>query len=137
MIPGTFFFEGYGVHLRWQPKECGHMLFGIGGYAMNMPDAIVDMNEKNKDQGWEVRLNQGVSLFGEYHFSEVNQKAFVGVQAGVQEYKLENEGITGSEKVSNALLMGYGGYTFPLFKSSFYAKTLGRNRLYRKHKWRE
>jgi len=120
--PATFVFEGYGFHLRLKPKNSKHFLIGIGAYAMDMPDVLVDFNENNKEKGWDVRLNQGYGLFGEYHFAEVNKKWFVGTQLSLQEYKIENESIEGSEKFSNILIMAYTGYTWKLFNSDFYIK---------------
>lgn len=120
--PFTFAFKGYGVHLRLQPKNSEHLLMGIGAYAMDMPDALVDFNKNNKGKGWNVRLNQGYGLFGEHHFSEVNKKWFVGAQIGIQEYKIENETVEGSEKFTNILAMGYFGYTIKPFKNNLYLK---------------
>lgn len=119
--PATFVFNGYGVHLRWQPKNTEHVLLGIGTYAMNMPDALVNFNANNKDKGWDVRLNQGYGLFTEYHFTEVNRKLFVGAQTGIQEFRIDKEG-SKSEKFSNTLAMGYIGYTFKPFDEHFYIK---------------
>lgn len=120
--PATFVFKGYSAHFRVQPKNCDHLLFGVGIYAMDMPSVLVDFNKKNKDEGWDVRLNQGIGLFGEHHFTEVNRKWFVGAQMSIQEYKIENEIITGSEKFTNFLAMGYFGYTIKPFKSNLYIK---------------
>ena len=120
--PATFVLSGYGIHLRLKPKNSQHFLIGIGAYAMDMPDVLVDFNENNKEKGWDVRLNQGYGLFGEYHFAEVNKKWFVGTQLSLQEYKIENESIEGSEKFSNILIMAYTGYTWKLFNSDFYIK---------------
>lgn len=121
--PATFAFKGYGVHLRIQPKNSEHMLFGIGTYAMDFPDVLVGLNSENKDKGWDVRLNSGVGLFGEYHFSEVNSGWFVGSQFAIQEYEIENENFAGTESFNNQLLMGYGGYTFTPFKAPIHIKT--------------
>ncbi len=120
--PATFGFKGYGIHLRIKPKNSEQLLIGIGAYAMDMPSVLVDFNKENKDKDWNVRLNQGFGVFGEYHFSEVNQKWFVGSQVSLQEYKIQNEIISGSEKFTNALLMAYSGYTWQLFDFGFYIK---------------
>jgi len=120
--PATFGFSGYGIHFRVKPKNTEHLLIGIGAYAMDMPDVFVDINKKNKNKGWDVRLNQGYGLFGEHHFTEVNKKWFAGGQIGLQEYKLENKTIQGSEKFSNLLFMTYGGYTWQPFDFNFYIK---------------
>ncbi len=120
--PATFAFSGYGFHLRIQPKNSEHLLIGIGAYAMDMPDVFVDFNKNNKNKGWDVRLNQGYGLFGEHHFTEVNKKWFAGGQLGLQEYKIENNTIQGSESFTNLLFMAYGGYTWQPFDFNFYIK---------------
>jgi len=120
--PVTFVFRGYGIHFRIQPKGSEHLLIGFGTYAMQMPDLLVNFNKDNKDRGWNVRLNQGYSLFSEYHFTEVNRKWFIGTQVGVQEYKIENENSNGSTKFTNILAMGYFGYTIKPFKNKLYIK---------------
>lgn len=122
--PATFAFKGFGVHLRIQPKSSEHLLIGVGAYAMNMPDILVNLNKENRDKGWSLRLNQGFGLFGEYHFSEVNKGLFAGGQVGIQQYKIELEGqeSIGDSKYSNGLAMGYLGYTFAPFKHNLYIK---------------
>jgi len=120
--PATFVFNGYAAHLRIQPKTFDHLLFGVGIYAMDIPSLLVDFNKNNKDEGWNVRLNKGFGLFGEHHFSEVNKKWFVGAQASIQEYKIENDNLVGDNKFTNVLAMGYVGYTFQPFKFNLHIK---------------
>jgi hypothetical protein len=120
--PATFAFNGYGVHFRLQPKGSEHLLVGFGTYAMNMPDALVNFNKNNKNKGWNVRISQGHSLFGEYHLTEVNRKWFLGTQIGIQEFKIKKANLIGSEKFTNILAMGYFGYTIKPFKNSLYIK---------------
>lgn len=123
--PVTFIQRGYSAHLRIKPKSSEHFLLGVGAYAMNMPEAIVNFNSNNRDMGWKLRLNQGYGLFGEYYFSETNRKFFVGSQAGIQQYKIENATLTGSETFSSMLLMGYGGYALQPFQFPLYFKFWG------------
>lgn len=121
--PATFFFNGYGVHLRFKPKKSNHLLLGLGAYAMDMPGFLVNMNSQNKDKGWQVRINQGMGLFGEYYFQQVNQKWFIGTQLGLQEYKIENEFEEGATTTyTNLLVMGYGGYSWQPFDAGLYVK---------------
>jgi hypothetical protein len=120
--PATFAFGGYSAHLRIAPKKAEHLLLGIGAYAMNMPSVMVDLNSKNKNEGWDVRLNQGYGLFGEYYFCKNTEKFFVGTQLGIQEYKIENEAIEGDVKFTNLLSMVYGGYTWRPFTNPLYLK---------------
>lgn len=120
--PATFVFNGYGIHFRLQPKGAKHLLLGLGTYAMDMPDLLVDLNKNNKNEGWNIRINQGYSLFVEHHLKEVNRKWFVGTQIGIQEYKIGNENISENERFTNILAMGYFGYTIKPFKNNFYIK---------------
>jgi len=123
--PSTFGFHGYGFHLRIKPKNSDHLLLGIGAYAMDFPDLLVDLNSENKDEGWKVRLNQGYGLFGEYHFSEVNKKWFVGSQIAIQEYEIEKDFFDGKSSHTNILVMGTGGYTLQPFEAPVYFKFWG------------
>lgn len=120
--PATFVFKGYSAHLRIQPKFSDHMLIGVGIYAMDLPSVFVDFNKKNKDEGWDVRLNQGYGLFAEHHFGEVNKKWFAGAQTSIQEYRIKNDAVVGSQKFSNLLLMAYAGYTLKPFGNKLYFK---------------
>jgi hypothetical protein len=123
--PATFVFNGYSAHLRIQPKASNHFLYGIGIYAMDMPSFFVDMNSKNADKGWQVRINNAAGIFGEYHFSEVNKGFFAGSQISAQQFLIENDDESGEEKFTNGLIMGYGGYTLQPFKFPLYFKAWG------------
>ena len=123
--PATFAFSGYAFHLRLKPKNSDHLVVGVGAYAMDFPSVLVDLNANNKDDGWDVRLNQGYGLFGEYHFSEVNKKWYVGAQLALQEYKIQKDFYDGESKYSNVLLMALGGYTLQPFEFPVYFKFWG------------
>ena len=121
--PSTFLFKGYAFHIRIKPKNCEHLITGAGVYALDMPDFLVNLNADNKDKGWSVRINSAVSLFGEYYFKEANKKWFVGLQAGVQNYKNTNDNIANNEnKYSNLLIMPSIGYNWHPFKNGLYIK---------------
>lgn len=123
--PSTFVFKGYGVHLRIQPKNSEHLLFGAGTYAMDFPDLLVNLNKNNKDQGWGVRLKQGYGLFGEYHFGQVNKGWFAGSQLAMQEYLVTKENYVGDAAHTNMMLMATGGYTLQPFNFGLYFKFWG------------
>jgi hypothetical protein len=120
--PATFAFNGYSAHLRLKPKGSDHLLIGAGIYAMDMPSPFVDINKENKDKGWNVRINNALGFFGEHHFKETNSGFFVGGQLGIQQFKIENDEIAGSQKFTNSLMMGYGGYTISPFDFNLYFK---------------
>ncbi len=53
----TFGFNGFAFHMRIKPKNGQHLLIGVGTYALDFPYFLVDLNEKNKDKGWNMRIN--------------------------------------------------------------------------------
>lgn len=121
--PSTFAFKGYAFHIRIKPKNSKHLVIGAGTYALDMPNIMVDMNENNKDKGWNVRINSAYSLFGEYYFKEANAKWYVGLQAGIQNFKNTNDNIASKEsKYSNVILMPSIGYNWQPFKFPMYLK---------------
>jgi hypothetical protein len=121
--PSTFTFNGYAFHIRIQPKNSKHFVIGAGTYALDFPAFMVDMNSKNKDKGWKVRVSSAYSLFGEYYFGEAGTKWFAGLQVGVQQYKNSNPGKEVRDmKYANLLLMPSIGYTWQPFKFPLYLK---------------
>lgn len=123
--PATYVFKGYSAHIRIQPKHSEHMLFGAGIYAMDMPSLFVNLNPENRNENWDVRLNLGYGLFGEYHFREVNRRLFAGAQVSIQDYKVEQNEIKGKAEFSNFLVMPYVGYTLQPFDFPLYFKLWG------------
>lgn len=120
--PITYAFQGFSLHARITPKGSQHLFLGLGAYAMNMPDVLVNSNKANREEGWNSRLNQGYSFFFEYHFAEVNKKFFVGAQTGIQEYKISNLNFENDTKFTNYIAMAYFGYTIKPFKNNLYFK---------------
>ena len=119
--PSTFMFGGYALHLRIKPANSQHLVVGLGAYSMDMPDFLI--GKENSDNGWNVRINSALGLFGEYYFSEANSKWFAGLQLGVQNYKNTNDNLTGLEtKYANLLVMPSIGYTWKPFKFPLYIK---------------
>ncbi len=121
--PSTFVFKGYAVHIRIKPAASHHYVLGVGSYALDLPSLMVDINTKNKGKGWDVRINDAYSLFGEYYFEEANHNWFIGLQIGIQNYKNSNSNIQNQEtKYSNLLLMPSIGYNWQPFEFPLYFK---------------
>lgn len=121
--PSTFVFNGYAFHIRIKPKNSKHLVIGAGTYALDMPNFLVNLNKDNKDKGWNVRINNAISLFGEYYFKEPNIHWFIGLQTGIQLYKNTNDYIPGAEsKYTNLLIMPSVGYNWKPFNNGFYIK---------------
>lgn len=121
--PSTFAFGGYAFHFRIKPASSKHLLLGAGTYAMNYPDFLIGLNTKNKDKGWDVRIKSAYAAFGEYYFKEANSKWFVGMQAGIQNYKISNSATTDTHSTySNLLIMPSLGYNWQPFSFPLYLK---------------
>jgi hypothetical protein len=122
--PSTFIFKGYSLHLRVQPAASERFLIGVGTYAMNMPDMVVDLNKENRDEGWNVRIRSAYAAYGEYYFRKANDRWFVGEQLGIQNFKVTNdtEVIADEARFTNFLAMTYIGYSWHPYKGSFYVK---------------
>jgi hypothetical protein len=136
--PSTFAFKGYAFHIRIKPKNSTRLVLGAGTYGLDLPGAMVDMNDENKNKGWKVRINSAYSLFGEYYLKEANQKWFLGLQVGLQNYKNTNDNHSGKESTyTNLLVMPSIGYTWqpkrvpvyvkPWFGLGYTTKTAGSN----------
>jgi hypothetical protein len=121
--PSTFLLSGYAIHLRIQPANCERWLIGAGSYGLELPEMLVNLNSKNRNEGWNAKIRNAYSLFGEYFFHRANQKWFVGEQIGLHNYRLGNrlEGGAASD-FSSMLAMTYVGYAWHPFKGSFYVK---------------
>ncbi len=120
--PATFAMDGYALHFRVWPQSLPKMRLGAGIYSLSLPDAMINMNTKNKDEGWDVEINRGIGFFSEYYMSPDKQEWFVGIQLGHQSFTVKNRTLgNGTSEFSNILVMPYGGYRWQLNKR-FYAQ---------------
>ena len=120
--PATYAFSGYALHLKKNFAALPHWQFGVGAYAMDFPDVLVDLNDKNKNLDWEQRLSLGVGLFVDYFFEENQEGLFIGGQLAYQEYDVTRYGT--SSEYTTMLSMGYVGYQY-YFYDNFYLKPWG------------
>ena len=121
--PSTFAFGGYAFHFRIKPKNSQHLLIGAGTYGMDMPSFLINMNADNEDKGWNVRIKSAYALFGEYYFKKANNKWFVGLQMGMQNYENTNDYVPDQvSNYSNLLIMPSIGYNWQPFSFPLYLK---------------
>lgn len=121
--PVTFLFKGYSLHVRYQPMFSKRLLIGAGTYALDLPDAIVDLNRENRDIGWEARVRSAFMIYGEFYAKKANHGWFIGEQIGFQSLKVSlAREQSGSASFNNLVLMTYGGYSWHPYKGSFYIK---------------
>jgi hypothetical protein len=121
--PATFILRGYSFHVRYQPMFSERFLIGVGTYAFDMPQALVNMNGMNKDEGWKVKVRNAYSLYGELFFTKANHGWFIGEQVGFQRFRVSNnKEATGLAKFNCLVLMTYLGYSWHPYKGSFYIK---------------
>ena len=120
--PSTYALGGYSLHLKKRFDSIPNVQFGVGAYAMDFPDVFVDMHSKNRDKGWDVRLDNGVGLFTDVYQDETLSGWFYGTQIAFQRYKIDNIG--GSSSYDTFLLMGHGGYKYNM-NDQWYLKFWG------------
>lgn len=113
-------FKGVGGHVMWKPKASKHFLFGLAAVtSLEMPKAMLNMDSKNKNQGWHYRVNQGFGLETEYYFEEVNKDWFVGLQLFTQEINLTNDNVPSvkEHRTNTGMAVATVGYKwYPLHK---------------------
>lgn len=115
--PATFALEGYSMHFRFFPDGHPNLRLGAGLYSLELPDAIIDINNQNKNQGWNVTLDQGVGFFAEYYINSSRKGWFMGMQLAQQNYLISNDASGAQQqKFTNMLVMPYGGYRWQLNK---------------------
>jgi len=108
--PATYAFSGYSVHLKHSFDELPKIQFGLGIYAMDFPDILVDIDSSNKDKGWDVRLDRGIGLFADVYSNESQNGWFYGGQIAEQKYELSH--LSQTESYNIILLMAHGGYKY-------------------------
>lgn len=121
--PLAFVFKGYSFHLRYRPMFTEQVVIGVGTYGFELPDAMVNFNNKNRDMGWNVRIRSAVAIYGEFFPREANRGWFFGEQIGFQSYRIRNsrEGVEAGR--FNALTaITYAGYSWYPFGRFFYVK---------------
>ena len=121
--PGTFILRGHSLYLRYQPMFTEKFLIGIGAYAMNLPEPVLNFSAGNRDKGWQVRIRSAYFLYGELYLKRANHGWFIGEQIGFQSFRVSNDTEeSGSAEFNNLLLMTYLGYSWHPYKGSFYIK---------------
>ncbi|MEZ4892938.1 MAG: hypothetical protein R3A50_11165 [Saprospiraceae bacterium] len=121
--PSTFALGGYAAHIRFKPANSEHLLLGLGTYSLDFPEVMINMNGKNKDKGWDLRIKNAYSFFGEYYFSEAGKKWYTGLQLGVQNFRLKNEAVIEDQaNFQNLIVMPSLGYSWTPFKFPLYLK---------------
>ena len=118
--PATFALNGYSMHFRFFPDGHPKLRLGAGLYSLEFPDAIIDINDTNKNEGWNVNLDQGVGLFAEYFINSTHKGWFAGIQLAQQNFLISNDASgTQEQKFTNMLVMPYGGYRWSLDKNLY------------------
>lgn len=121
--PITFVLKGHSFYVRYQPMFTDRFVIGIGTYAMDLSEAIVDMNGNNRDKGWDVRIKGAFLVSAEFYAKEANNGWFIGERIGFQSMRVRNNTeVRGSSTFNNLFLTTYVGYNWHPFKGSFFVK---------------
>lgn len=120
--------HGFGAHYMYTPKENGHFVFGATIIAAaNMPDFVINTDPLNKNEGWNVHINQGFGLEGEYYFQDARRGFFAGIQLFTQEINItnDNEPSIAKHRTNTGMSVLLAGCKFYLFGNHFYLKPWG------------
>lgn len=121
--PMSFLLKGYSFHVRYQPMFTERFLIGIGTYAMNVPETVLNMNPENRDVGWDVRIRGAYLLTAAFYPKRANHGWFIGEQIGFQTLRVINDGeFPGAASLNNLLLLTHMGYSWHPWKGSFFVK---------------
>ncbi len=136
--PAPYLLSGYAVHFRMTPAS-SNWRYGIGAYALEFPDTLVNLNSQNKDRGWNVELDNAVGLFAEYLFNKGGDTWLAGMQLARHNFRITNDNTgAAASRFDNILLMPYGGYSWNIsahtyltawFGVGYTDKTGGDNRI--------
>ncbi len=121
--PTTFLLSGYSFHLRYQPMFSERLIIGGGTYGLDLPELFANLNNENRDKGWQARIRSAYAIYGEMYLTKANLGWFVGEQIGFQNFSVSNDReVSGATRFSNMLFMTYVGYSWHPYKGSFYIK---------------
>jgi hypothetical protein len=120
--PVPYFNNGFALHTKLKLSNSDHFVIGMSIYAMNMPDAFIDANPKNKGNSWNVRLTSGYGFFGEYFFNKVNTKWFIGTLVNQINFQIENEAFNKKKSFATLAFVAYTGYSWSPFDFNMYFK---------------
>ena len=122
--PSTFAFNGYALHLKKSFEMLPQWQFGLGVYAMDFPDALVDMEAENANKGWDQRLEGGVGVFIDYFTHSKKQEGlFIGAQFAQQRYKITKDNI--DSEYGTFLAMAHIGYQYTLYEGLYIKPWIG------------
>jgi hypothetical protein len=118
--PATFVFEGFAAHARLHVDGFDRWTLGVGAYALNLPSLLVELDPANRDEGWSSRITAAGSLFVDRFFRNDAEGAFVGVQLGLQRFRVTRKGSAGEAGFTNLIAMPRVGYVWRPFDAGFY-----------------
>lgn len=118
--PTTFPFRGFAAHLRVRPSVLARWSFGAGAYALSLPKVLVELDPTNRDKGWSSRITIGTALFVDRYLRDDGEGPFVGVELGVQRFRVTRDAMPGEAGFTNLLVMPRLGYFWRPLDAGFY-----------------
>ena len=118
--PATFALKGAAGHVRLRSEALPGWTFGAGAYLLDFPAPMIDLNEANRDEDWNVRITPGIGLFLDRSLREDGRGFQYGLQMGMQRYEVSAPGQTGGDGYWNLLVMPRAGYEWHPLDNGFY-----------------
>lgn len=116
--PATFALHGAAAHLRVRSEAMPGWTVGAGAYLLDFPALMVDLNEANKGEAWDVRIAPGIGLFVDHSLGQSGLQW--GMQLGMQRFEASNAGQAKGDGFWNLLVMPRLGWEWHPMGNGFY-----------------
>jgi len=120
--PLPFILGGFGLHVRSAFSPSSKWIVGVGGAAsIEMPDAFIELDSKNKGRGWDVKMKSAIGFHIERYGNEQRDGWFVGGQTSFQNFQIRNNNSASDFGLGIAML--HTGYLWYPSDTGFYIKS--------------
>jgi hypothetical protein len=104
-----------------KPDATPRWRFGAGGFFTGVPSVFVDLDARNKGEGWTVRP-RGVLAFAEWYPDRSARGFYVGAYVGWVRIQYTRDAMAGVAAVDHASFEPHVGYQWYPFASGFYVQ---------------
>ena len=96
--PMPYFLNGYSVHTQVSFEKLSHWRFGMGGFYMEYPEFMINLEPDNKDKGWNVHMH-GMAFAVEYYLKRQTEGLFMGAAFLTGFFEVSNNNVS-NEKIN-------------------------------------
>ncbi len=117
--PTFFVFSGYAGNVSYKVNE--KWTVGAAIVSAKFPNLLAKLVISDVQESTTLKLESGYTVFVHRFFTEKPSGWFVGLQAGVSNYKITDDRLPGQEKkFTTGIIMPRAGYKYYIKNSDFY-----------------